>query len=437
MPDSGGRRGGCCEDMRDRKDGKNRKSRNSRTKKHFAGIRLGRLVWYDLSYGYRSTRLKWLGAALVQAYFAVMAVQGCSMPGASGEVLGMQAAGEQVPGVQAPGVLGYLGFLLQGMPEYFLSETGKFELPVPWLMLQGYLLFLTVSYPAGDLARSGGQAIVRAGRRRDWLFGKAVWVGCTVAGYYLLLTATVAVCALATGGLAPESGNAGGLRIEGEAGCPATEGLTDKSMAAGSASTESLAGESMAIESTSTESLADESMAAESTSTESLADKSMAAGSTSTESLAGENMAAGSASMESLAGESLAAGSASIKSPGRSQGFLTDRYGIDLAELGGWEIFLRWWGQPVLVSLALCLAQLVASLALGPALSLFLTLGYLTASVFWASPWLFGNFSMLLRQDFLSGIPEICFRNCLFLCAAWSIGALSLGAVWIGRKDLF
>ncbi len=377
MPDSGGRRGGCCEDMRDRKDGKNRKSRNSRTKKHFAGIRLGRLVWYDLSYGYRSTRLKWLGAALVQAYFAVMAVQGCSMPGASGEVLGMQAAGEQVPGVQAPGVLGYLGFLLQGMPEYFLSETGKFELPVPWLMLQGYLLFLTVSYPAGDLARSGGQAIVRAGRRRDWLFGKAVWVGCTVAGYYLLLTATVAVCALATGGLAPESGNAGGLRIEGEAGCPATEGLTDKSMAAGSASTESLAGENMA------------------------------------------------------------AGSASIKSPGQSQGFLTDRYGIDLAELGGWEIFLRWWGQPVLVSLALCLAQLVASLALGPALSLFLTLGYLTASVFWASPWLLGNFSMLLRQDFLSGIPEICFRNCLFLCAAWSIGALSLGAVWIGRKDLF
>ncbi len=437
MPDSGGRRGGCCEDMRDRKDGKNRKSRNSRTKKHFAGIRLGRLVWYDLSYGYRSTRLTWLGAALVQAYFAVMAGQGCSMPGASGEVLGMQAAGEQilgvqVPGVQAPGVLGYLGFLLQGMPEYFLSETGKFELPVPWLMLQGYLLFLTVSYPAGDLARSGGQAIVRAGRRRDWLFGKAVWVGCTVAGYYLLLTATVAVCALATGGLAPESGNAGGLRIEGEAGCPATEGLTDKSMAAGSASTESLA-----IESTSTESLADESMAAESTSTERLADKSMAAGSTSTESRAGESMAAGSASMESLAGESLAAGSASIKSPGRSQGFLTDRYGIDLAELGGWEIFLRWWGQPVLVSLALCLAQLVASLALGPALSLFLMLGYLTASVFWASPWLLGNFSMLLRQDFLSGIPEICFQNCLFLCAAWSIGALSLGAVWIGRKDLF
>ena len=407
MPDSGGRRGGCCEDMRDRKDGKNRKGRNSRTKKHFAGIRLGRLVWYDLSYGYRSTRLKWLGAALVQAYFAVMAVQGCSMPGASGEVLGMQAAGEQVPGVQAPGVLGYLGFLLQGMPEYFLSETGKFELPVPWLMLQGYLLFLTVSYPAGDLARSGGQAIVRAGRRRDWLFGKAVWVGCTVVGYYLLLTATVAVCALATGGLAPESGNAGGLRIEGEAGCSAMEGLADKSMATGSASSESLA------------------------------DKSMASGSASTESLAGENMASGSASTESLADKSMATGSASIKSPGRSQGFLTDRYGIDLAELGGWEIFLRWWGQPVLVSLALCLAQLVASLALGPALSLFLTLGYLTASVFWASPWLLGNFSMLLRQDFLSGIPEICFRNCLFLCAAWSVGALALGAVWIGRKDLF
>lgn len=353
MPDSGGRRGGCCEDMRDGRDGKNTKSRNDRTKKHSAGKRLGRLVWYDLSYGYRSTRLKWLGAVLVQAYFAVMVVQVCSVPGASGEITGMQVAGEQVPGAQAPGEqvmgmqapaeqapgvqapgeqapgeLGYLGFLLQGMPEYFLSETGKFELPVPWLMLQAYLLFLTVSYPAGDLARSGGQAIVRAGRRRDWLFGKAVWVGCTVAGYYLLLTAMVAVCALAAGGLAPEGGNAG-------------------------------------------------------------------------------------------------------------QGFLASRYGIDLAKLGGWEIFLRWWGQPVLVSLALCLAQLAISLALEPALALFLMLGYLTASVFWASPWLLGNFSMLLRQDFLSGIPEICIRNCLLLCAAWSAGALALGAGWIGRKDIF
>lgn len=397
MPDSGGRRGGCCEDMRDRRDGKNAKNRNDRTKKHFAGKRLGRLVWYDLSYGYRSTQLKWLGAVLVQAYFAVMAVQVCSVPGASGEITGMQAAGEQVPGAQAPGEqvmglqapaelapgvqapgaqapgeLGYLGFLLQGMPEYFLSETGKFELPVPWLMLQAYLLFLTVSYPAGDLARSGGQAIVRAGRRRDWLFGKAVWVGCTVAGYYLLLTAMVAVCALATGGLAPESGNAGGLRIESEVGYPATEGLADESRAVGSASTEILAAES-----------------------------------------------------------------ASIKIPGRSQGFLASRYGIDLAKLGGWEIFLRWWGQPILVSLALCLAQLAISLALEPALALFLMLAYLTASVFWASPWLLGNFSMLLRQDFLSGIPEICIRNCLLLCAAWSAGALALGAGWIGRKDIF
>lgn len=253
-------------------------------------------------------------------------VMGLQAPGE--QVMEMQAPAEQVPGAQAPGELGYLGFLLQGVPEYFLSETGKFELPVPWLMLQAYLLFLTVSYPAGDLARSGGQAIVRAGRRRDWLFGKAVWVGCTVAGYYLLLTAMVAVCALATGGLAPESGNAG-------------------------------------------------------------------------------------------------------------QGFLASRYGIDLAKLGGWEIFLRWWGQPVLVSLALCLAQLAISLALEPALALFLMLGYLTASVFWASPLLLGNFSMLLRQDFLSGIPEICIQNCLLLCAAWSTGALALGARWTERKDIF
>ena len=246
-----------------------------------------------------------------------------------------------------------MSFLFRGMPEYFVSETGKFELPVPWLMLNACLLFLTVSYPAEDLTRSGGQAIVRAGRRRDWLLGKAAWVACTVAAYYLLLAA-----ALALGALVTESAGMGDLATE------------------------------------------------------------------------------------SIASESLAMGDLAAGAPARGdflglRDFRDGLYGISPETLTGWEIFLRWWVQPVLVSLTLCLTEMMLSLALEPAMALFLTLGYLTASVFWASPEFLGNFSMLLRQDFLSGNPAICFRNCLMLCGLWNAVVLLFGMRWIRRRDIF
>ncbi|GFH94762.1 hypothetical protein IMSAGC003_01294 [Lachnospiraceae bacterium] len=146
--------------------------------------RLGKLILYDLNYGYRDCRLKWLGAFLVQVYFVNMAYQWCA--GARGQM----------------GVLGYLTWLFRGMPEYFAVETGRFEIPVPWLMLHACLLFLVGFYPAADLTRSGGQALVRTGKRRHWLLGKAVWVLCTVTTYYCLLTVVLIICALLTGGIA-------------------------------------------------------------------------------------------------------------------------------------------------------------------------------------------------------------------------------------------
>lgn len=274
---------------------------------------MGILVRYDLNYGYQNTRLKWLGAVLVQAYFAVIAVQRCPSP--------------EIPA----GMPGYVEFLFRGMPEYFVSETGKFELPVPWLLLHAYVLFLTASYPAEDFAHSGGQAIVRTGRCLDWLLGKAVWVAYTVTVYYLLLAGILALCTLAAGGLTPDG---------------AMGSLTPQCVATGERMTEDVVLED------------------------------------------------------------------SVTS-------------------------LRCWGQSLLMSLTLCLTELTLSLALESILSLFLMLGYLTASVFWASPALMGNFSMLLRQDFLSGIPGICFRNCLLAYGLWSAIALVLGKRLIEQKDLF
>lgn len=283
------------------------------------GNRFGKLVRYDLHYGYQDCRLKWLCALLVQVYFANAAYQGCSM--AEGTV----------------GVVGYLTWLFSGMPEYFVVETGRFELPVPWLMLQGCLLFLVGFYPANDLMRSGGQAFVRSGRRRNWLLGKAVWVAATVTVYYVCLTVVLMLgVLLAEGGTLPAKGQA---LIE-----------------------EWFIGSPEALE------------------------------------------------------------------------FL---FGVPIAEMGGAEIFLSWWLEPFLASVALCLAEMALSLLLEPAVALFVMLGYLTASVFWTTPVLLGNYAMLLRQDFWSGNGAVSFSNCVMGCVMCSVLALFAGSRYVRNKDVF
>ena len=93
-----------------------------------------------------------------------------------------------------------LAFLFQGLPEYHLSQTGTFELPVHWLIFHAFLLFLAGFYPVQELTQSGGQAFIRSSRRGYWLLSKALWVFATVAGYYLMLAGVLAVCSLASGG---------------------------------------------------------------------------------------------------------------------------------------------------------------------------------------------------------------------------------------------
>lgn len=325
------------------------------------GNRFGKLVRYDLHYGYQDCRLKWLCALLVQIYFANAAYQGCSM--AEGTV----------------GVVGYLTWLFSGKTEYFVVETGRFELPVPWLMLHGCLLFLVGFYPANDLMRSGGQAFVRSGRRRNWLLGKAVWVVGTVAAYYVGLTVV-----LMSGVLLAEGGTL-------------------------------LAGEQV---------LLDEGGVLQ----------------------AGEQMMQTEGGIV-LAGEStLQAGESTLPAEGQalieewfigSPEALEFLFSIPIAEMGRAEIFLSWWLEPFLVSVALCLTEMVLSLLLEPAVALFVMLGYLTASVFWTTPGLLGNYAMLLRQDFWSGNGAVSFTNCMIGSVMCSVLALLAGIRYVRNKDVF
>lgn len=140
------------------------------------------LLRYDLRYGFQSNRGKWLFALLIQIYF-------CTLAGR----LSLLSKHEV-------GFLERLTFLFLGLPEYRLSETGTFELPVHWLIFHAFLLFLAGFYPVQELSHSGGQAFIRSGRREYWLLSKVLWVCSTVAGYYLMLAAVLVVCSLPAGG---------------------------------------------------------------------------------------------------------------------------------------------------------------------------------------------------------------------------------------------
>ena len=262
------------------------------------------LLCYDLRYGLQSNRGKWLFALLVQVYFCTLA--------------GRLSLISNTP----IGFWERLTYLFQGLPEYHLSQTGTFELPVHWLIFHAFLLFLAGFYPVQELTQSGGQAFIRSGRRGYWLLSKALWACATVAGYYLMLAGVLAVCSLPVGGpWAP----------------PAT----------------------MAV-----------------------------------------------------------------------------LFGIYMTELSFAEIVLYWWVMPILVSAALCLTEVLLSLFIEPLLAFSVMLSCLVASVFWTSPALIGNYSMLLRSRLLSGNPAISPRNCAAVCLSLIVAASVLGTALFRSKEI-
>lgn len=262
------------------------------------------LLCYDLRYGFQNNRGKWLFALLIQVYFCTLA--------------GRLSLISNTP----IGFLERLTFLFQGLPEYHLSQTGTFELPVHWVAFHAFLLFLAGFYPIQELTQSGGQAFIRSSRRGYWLLSKALWVFATVAGYYLMLAGVLAVCSLASGG------------------------------------------------------------------------------------------------------------------PWAPPAAMTALFGIDIAGRSLAEIALYWWAMPILVSVALCLIEVLMSLFIEPLLAFFVMLSYLVASVFWTSPILIGNYSMLLRSKLLSGNPAISTQNCFTACLSLIVIALVLGIKLFRGRDI-
>jgi len=63
------------------------------------------------------------------------------------------------------------------------------------------------------------------------------------------------------------------------------------------------------------------------------------------------------------------------------------------------------WGtciMPLIVFVALCIAEMFISFLTSSMVSVILLLGYLSASAYWSNKWLLGNYTMLLRLKDLS-----------------------------------
>lgn len=113
--------------------------------------------------------------------------------------------------------------------------------------------------------------------------------------------------------------------------------------------------------------------------------------------------------------------------------------GISGVVVGGMSImsvFLKFWLLPMIVSVTLCLIQVIASLFFEPVLSFLCTVGYLIASVFWTSPILIGNFAMLLRQNWLSGKPLLNDLAGVFICIAMTSIVVFVGVRSFQKKDI-
>jgi hypothetical protein len=79
---------------------------------------------------------------------------------------------------------------------------------------------------------------------------------------------------------------------------------------------------------------------------------------------------------------------------------------------------------------------MILSLFLDPVLSFMAVIGYIIASIFCMNPLLIGNFSMLYRQDWISGKSAMNTITGIVLCLVLTVAVLVLGVILFQSKDI-
>lgn len=110
--------------------------------------------------------------------------------------------------------------------------------------------------------------------------------------------------------------------------------------------------------------------------------------------------------------------------------------GIPFFDKSNLELFTAFILLPMLMSVALGQIQILMSLFISPVISLMITVGYMVASVFWMNPLFIGNYSMLLRQDWISGKPDISVPVGVVICIILIFATSFAGIYMFQRKDI-
>jgi hypothetical protein len=110
--------------------------------------------------------------------------------------------------------------------------------------------------------------------------------------------------------------------------------------------------------------------------------------------------------------------------------------GIPIFHKSIWEVWSAFIILPLLVSVTLGEIQVVLSLFLDPVISFMAVVGFMVISVFWMHPFLIGNFSMLYRQEWVSGKPEMSVDIGIILCFVLLIATFTFGIIMFRKKDI-
>jgi hypothetical protein len=108
--------------------------------------------------------------------------------------------------------------------------------------------------------------------------------------------------------------------------------------------------------------------------------------------------------------------------------------GLDISSVGWGELCMAM-VLPLLVSATLSLLQMLLSFVLQPIVGFLIIVSYLTVSVYLSTPFLIGDYSMLLRNGLF--YPEGQSSSQMFaICAVISLVTIAIGNIYFRRMDL-
>ena len=90
-------------------------------------------------------------------------------------------------------------FIFRGMKVYVPDPSIEFKIPITWLTVQAFIIYLTGNYITLDMTTYGQQYIIRTPHKGYWLLGKLIYCIACVVSFYMTGYLVVGLYSLAAG----------------------------------------------------------------------------------------------------------------------------------------------------------------------------------------------------------------------------------------------